>query len=104
MLKLVKKSYRWMPVISAFLFLLVAAPAEGEGNLLGVIDFPTSGAPEAQPAFIEGIPLDLVTAGILVCINQGSYFLPQQVMNGQCNVHIIRNRVVNPGCGIKWIG
>lgn len=43
------------PFICAFLLIMAAATAEDEVRLLGEIDFPNSGAPEAQADFIEGV-------------------------------------------------
>ena len=44
-----------MTLLATLLALLSAFPVMGEDNLLGKIDFPNSGAAEAQADFIEGV-------------------------------------------------
>jgi tetratricopeptide (TPR) repeat protein len=43
------------PLLASLLCWLVASPASGQQATLGTITFPNSGAPAAQPYFIEGV-------------------------------------------------
>ena len=44
-----------LATLAVIVVLLSALPNHAEGQLLGKIDFPTSGAQDAKPAFMRGV-------------------------------------------------